>query len=299
MEENTKETRMEQIRRIRNMEDRLNQLTSWLVQLEHTLDGFDEIRESAKTLESYYGSEMWRRDFEADESGLLPDELRRGVLSEDGIDHALSDYRELTAECRILTDVTDQKWELRSARYLASDMLRKTVKEGDIVVDATMGNGHDTMMLCSLVGQKGKVYAFDVQKKALDSTQKLLESEGLMDRAVLLNVSHDRLSEYVPGHVKAVAFNLGWLPGGDHGITTRAETTMSAVEQALEKLLPSGLLTLCAYPGHPEGAHELELLNRYFSTLSSRQYNVLQQVFLNAGQNAPVCFAVQKQQFNL
>ncbi len=295
MEQNAKETVMEQIRRIRNMEDRLNRLNSGLKELKHTLDIFEEAYESARILEAYYSSELWRRDFEADESGLLPVDLLRGVLSEDGIDHALSDYRELTAAYRILTNSSDPNWELRSARYLASDMLRRTVKEGDTVVDATMGNGHDTQLLCSLVGKTGRVYSFDVQQRALDSTRKLLESDGLMERAILLNVSHDHLAEYIPGSVKAVVFNLGWLPGGDHGITTIAETTLRAVEQALAMLLPSGLLTLCAYPGHSEGKRELELLTRYFSSLSSRKYNVLQHVFLNAGQGAPVCFAVQKQ----
>ncbi len=186
-------------------------------------------------------------------------------------------------------------YELRSARYLAADILRRAVEAGDAVVDATMGNGHDTLFLCSLVGEEGKVYAFDVQPDAVEKTQARLEEAGMAGRAVLFNAGHEHMAELVPCRVRAVVFNLGWLPGGDHGITTRTETTLRAVEQALELLLPLGMLVLCAYPGHEEGSRELEALDRLFAGLSPREFNVLRHTFLNAGPGAPVCFAVQKQ----
>ena len=65
-------------------------------------------------------------------------------------------------------------YELRSARYLAADILRQAVAPGDTAVDATMGNGHDTLFLCQLVGEGGRVYAFDVQAQAVESTKKRL-----------------------------------------------------------------------------------------------------------------------------
>ena len=102
------------------------------------------------------------------------------------------------------------------------------------------------------------------------------------------------MDQFVTEKVQAVVFNLGWLPGGDHGITTRWDTTKEAVLKALDLLLPGGMLVLCAYPGHPEGDHERQELTALFSSLSNRQFNVLRQHFLNAGPGAPECFVIQK-----
>lgn len=185
-------------------------------------------------------------------------------------------------------------YELKSARYLAADVLSRVLSEGDSAVDATMGNGHDTEALCRLVGPSGRVYAFDIQPQAVENTRLRLLEAGLADRASLFCLGHEHLAEAVPVPVRAVMFNLGWLPGGDHGITTLLPTTLSAVEQALSLLLPGGVLVLCAYPGHPEGAREKESLISFFSSLPPQRYNVLRQVFLNAGPGAPECFVVQK-----
>ena len=89
-------------------------------------------------------------------------------------------------------------------------------------------------------------------------------------------------------------FNLGWLPGGDHQITTRLQTTLAAVEQGLELLLPGGVLLICVYPGHAEGAREREALLSFLSSLPPQRFNVLRQAFLNAGPGAPECLVVQK-----
>lgn len=186
-------------------------------------------------------------------------------------------------------------YELKSARYLAREVILQTVRPGDAAVDATMGNGHDTLMLCEAVGPEGRVYAFDVQAQALDETRKRLCGAGLDSRAELIHAGHEQMAEYVKGPVRAVMFNLGWLPGGDHTVTTRWETTRRAVECALNLLAPMGVLVICAYPGHAEGEREKEELSAYLSGLSNRQYNVLRQHFLNAGPGAPECFVIQKQ----
>ena len=186
-------------------------------------------------------------------------------------------------------------YELRSARYLAREVILQAVLPGDTAVDATMGNGHDTLMLCEAVGPAGRVYAFDVQAQAVTETEKRLREQGVLDRAELIHAGHEHMAEYVQGPVKAVMFNLGWLPGGDHEVTTRWETTRKAVESALDLLAPVGVLVICAYPGHAEGEREKQELTAYLSGLSNRQYNVLHQRFLNAGPGAPECFVIQKQ----
>ena len=186
-------------------------------------------------------------------------------------------------------------YELKSARYLAAEILRAVLAPGDRAIDATMGNGHDTALLCSLVGPEGRIYAFDVQPAALEATRRRLAEEGLAGQAELFLLGHEHMREAVGEPVKAIVFNLGWLPGGDHRITTLTETTLPAIQQALALLMPMGVLVICVYPGHPEGEREQEMVTRLLSSLSPREYNVLMQQFLNAGAGAPLCFAVQKQ----
>ena len=186
-------------------------------------------------------------------------------------------------------------YELKSARYLAREVILRAVEPGDTVVDATMGNGHDTQMLCETVGPEGRVFAFDVQAQAVEETRKRLREQGLDGRAELILSGHEHMAEYVKGPVKAVMFNLGWLPGGDHEVTTRWETTRAAVESALDLLAPMGVLVICAYPGHAEGEREKQELAAFLGGLDNRRYNVLHQRFLNAGPGAPECFVIQKQ----
>ena len=185
-------------------------------------------------------------------------------------------------------------YELKSARFLAAETVSRVVQPGDRVVDATMGNGHDTLALCEAVGPAGHVYAFDIQPDAVASTEARLRENGLLDRASLFCAGHQTLDEHVPEKVRVVIFNLGWLPGGNHAVTTRWETTREAVEKSLDLLLPMGVLVICAYPGHPEGDREREELVRLLSALPNRHFNVLRQTFLNASPGAPECFVVQK-----
>ena len=186
-------------------------------------------------------------------------------------------------------------YELRSARYLAAEVLRQAVRPGDHVIDATVGNGHDTAFLAELVGPEGHVTGFDIQPDALAHTSALLRERSLAARCELFGDGHQHMAEHVRGPVRAVCFNLGWLPGGDKGITTRWETTEAALRQALALLAPMGVCTVCAYPGHEAGRQELEQLLCFLGALRPQEYNVLHQRFLNAGPGAPECFVIQRQ----
>ncbi len=186
-------------------------------------------------------------------------------------------------------------YELRSARYLAAEMLRQVIRPGDTVVDATLGNGHDTCMLAQLVGEDGQVIGFDIQPEAVESARKRLSEAGLLDRCRLHVTGHEHMAEYVSAPVRTVTFNLGWLPGGNKAITTHWETTRQAVEAALSLLLPGGVCTICAYPGHAAGDEERRALVAFLSALRPQAFNVLHQRLLNAGAGAPDCFVIQKQ----
>lgn len=185
---------------------------------------------------------------------------------------------------------------LQSARQLAAQAQAQTVQPGDAVIDCTMGNGHDTAYLAGLVGENGRVYAFDIQPEAVASTRGRLESEGLLPRCRLYCQGHETVAETVPEQIRLAVMNLGWLPGGDKSITTHWETTRKAIEGCLSLLLPLGVMTVCAYPGHAEGERELRELVNFFASLRPQEYNVLQQRFVNPGPGAPVCFVIQKQE---
>ena len=186
-------------------------------------------------------------------------------------------------------------YELRSARWIAADVMHQVIQAGDAVIDATLGNGHDTVMLAELVGETGHVTGFDIQPDAVARTSALLEEKGLLGRCTLYAEGHEHLAERVQGPVKAAVFNLGWLPGGDKSITTHWETTQTAIQAALSLLVKGGVCTVCAYPGHAAGAQERQALMDWLSTLRPQEFNVLHHRFLNAGPGAPECFVIQKQ----
>lgn len=166
--------------------------------------------------------------------------------------------------------------------------------EGEVAVDFTMGNGNDTLFLSRTVGEQGRVYAFDIQEEALKSTRDRLTAENAPKNYTLICASHHRVREFVREPIKAGMFNLGYLPGsGRKGVTTLRQTTMAAVEAAIEMLLPDGVLIVAIYPGHEEGELEGEMLREYFSTLS--RYQICPSLFriLNSP-TSPYFFLVEK-----
>lgn len=173
---------------------------------------------------------------------------------------------------------------------IAKEYARQWVKAGDVVMDATVGNGWDTLLLSELTGPSGKVYAFDIQPEALGSAADLLKTS---DNVEFILDSHVRLKEYVKGPLDFAMFNLGFMPGGDKSITTEADTTLQALKNTLEVLKNNKAMTICIYPGHPEGMREKDALEHYFSGLSSKSAFVLKTMTLNAA-NSPYCLLVIK-----
>ena len=179
-------------------------------------------------------------------------------------------------------------------KELHKHFILQHLSEGDTAVDFTMGNGNDTLFLSRTVGEKGRVYAFDIQPLALESTERMLKSESAPENYTLICASHHRVKEFVDGPIKAGMFNLGYLPGsGQKAVTTMRETTMPAVEAAIDLLAPDGVLIVAIYPGHEEGALEGEMLREYFKTLS--KYRICPSEFriLNSP-TSPYFFLVEK-----
>jgi len=176
--------------------------------------------------------------------------------------------------------------------------IRQAVKPGDVAVDATVGNGHDTCLLAELVGPAGRVYGFDIQPLALSRAAERLAEKGLSGRVQLCPAGHERLKEHLPeecrGNVRAVMFNLGYLPGSDKTVKTKAETTVSALAAALDVLAPGGIITVVIYTGHPEGKTEQEAVYEWASRLDQRHVQVAVYQFLNQVGNPPSLLVIEK-----
>ena len=156
---------------------------------------------------------------------------------------------------------------------LAGEFIKSVIKPGDIVVDATAGTGQDTLLLAECTGSSGCVYAFDIQEEALKIIQDKLIIKGIESCVTLIHQGHETMKEVLKSKgvmnntVKAIVFNLGYLPGGDHSVATSGTTTLMALEGALELLAPQGIITVCLYPGHSEGLRESEKVLNWCESL--------------------------------
>ena len=184
--------------------------------------------------------------------------------------------------------------DFRSARFWAKEMIENAVFSGACVIDATMGNGHDTAWLCELVGESGKVYAFDVQQEAVDRTAERLEQAGFRQRAELFCLGHEHMAEVIHQQADAIVFNLGWLPGAEHGVTTQTSTTLLAVEAALSLLKEEAIMTICIYPGQEEGTKELHALLEWAAKLDDRRYDAMIKCYVNQPNDPPRILAIRK-----
>ncbi|KFK43854.1 hypothetical protein AALP_AA1G182300 [Arabis alpina] len=164
----------------------------------------------------------------------------------------------------------------KKATEVAHVVWEQVIQKGDLVVDATCGNGNDTLAMLKMVLDDsdacgGHVYAMDIQKDAIESTSSLLDQTvGSKEKCVkLFNVCHSKMEEIVPENtrVRMVAFNLGYLPGGNKSIITVSETTLSALKAAERILMPGGLISVVVYIGHRGGREELQVVEAFGSGL--------------------------------
>lgn len=180
----------------------------------------------------------------------------------------------------------------------ARQLLERAVSPGDVVIDATLGNGHDTLFLARLVGENGRVYGFDIQEEAIENTKEQLDTHELAPRVTLFHQGHETVMNVIPpvhhGKVTGAIFNLGYLPGGDKEIVTRPKTTILALNQIHEMMAPEGILVLVIYHGHPEGAVERDYILRYVEKLDQNYVHVLRYQFMNQLNHPPFIVALEK-----
>lgn len=165
---------------------------------------------------------------------------------------------------------------------------------GCTAVDFTMGNGNDTLFLSRSVGPEGKVYAFDIQEKALASTERLLSEHNAPRNYTLIKDSHHRAKDYIKeGSFRVGMFNLGYLPGSDKSVTTLHETTLEAVKAASLLLEHSGCITVAVYPGHEEGAVEGRMLEEMLSSYDRKSFCITGLRIVNSA-SSPFIFLIEK-----
>jgi predicted methyltransferase len=158
---------------------------------------------------------------------------------------------------------------------LAQLLLGQVIRSGDTVIDATAGNGHDTVFLARAVGPGGRVLAFDVQAAAIQSAQARLAEAGLMDPVTLFHESHVNLAERAEARpVAAVMFNLGYLPGKDRSRITETAETLAALDAAANVLRPGGMLSVVCYPGHPGGEMEAAAVTDWFLARAAERWAI-------------------------
>lgn len=182
-----------------------------------------------------------------------------------------------------------------SALDIIHKVLREHIQPGDICIDATAGRGKDTLFLAGLVGDTGRVTAFDIQEDAVESTRALLRENGMDSRARVILDSHANMGSYAePGTVSAITFNFGWLPGGDHNVFTRPESSIAAIESGLTLLRDYGIMTLIIYYGRETGFAERDALLDYLPTINSDIYTVVEMPFVNRKNCPPIPIVILK-----
>ncbi len=179
---------------------------------------------------------------------------------------------------------------------LAHTFLKQFVKEGDICIDATAGRGRDTELLCELAGETGHVFAFDVQPSAVQQTTERLAVRQFSSRATVLLDCHSHMEHYAePESVHAIVFNFGYLPGGDHTICTKADTSIAAIEAGMRLLRAGGGMSLSLYYGGVTGYEERDRLLEYFRQIPQKDYTVLIGSFANRQNDPPLSVWILKE----
>lgn len=205
--------------------------------------------------------------------------------------------------------MTSATTQLTDMAQWSHHFAREILLPGDLAVDLTAGRGHDCLFLAECVDSNhtGCVLAFDIQAEAIASSLERLENNGITASCIsrpqqiaapgtfLINASHERLPLFLPRPPKVILGNLGYLPGGDHSVTTRANSSLSMTKAALEELQPGGRLILVVYTGHAGAQEESDTLTTYLGTLHPRHWHIItMRPFLC--KNAPYLLVAEKRQ---
>lgn len=180
---------------------------------------------------------------------------------------------------------------------LAHLLLKECIHNGDIVIDATTGNGHDTLFLSDCVGDAGTVIAIDIQAEAINATRQVMDLHQRSNALYILGdhaAMNDTLKEY-EGNIAGISFNLGYLPGAiDHTIITKSSSTISALNACLTLLHEQGCISVIAYRGHDHGLEEAHAVEQWMHALPSQEWHVISISAINQSSTSPVVYFARK-----
>jgi predicted methyltransferase len=188
--------------------------------------------------------------------------------------------------------ISNQLWTAVEFSHL---VLKKYIKEGDIVIDATLGNGHDALFIAGLVGEQGMVVGFDIQESAIHASQLLFKTEDVKAKYKFICANHSSILSELNGmsiqRIQCAIFNLGYLPWGDKSIITQPGTTIKALESVMSILEIGGCITVVVYSGHQGAKEEKQSVIDVVSSLDKKKWQTMIYSSLNR-ETSPDCIAI-------
>ncbi len=170
---------------------------------------------------------------------------------------------------------------------LAHAYWKELLCAGGIAIDATCGNGHDTMILAELLltYPESLLFGLDIQQSALNKTSALLQSAipaSHFARVSLHQLCHGNIDRLpLPASPRLIVYNLGYLPGGDKTITTQTPTTLQSLQKAADLLAPHGAISVTCYPGHLEGEKEESAILNWARQLPHAKWQICHHRWVN------------------
>ena len=185
---------------------------------------------------------------------------------------------------------------LKNAQQFSHEMILSTNLENGLFIDATAGNGHDTLFLAQHIDSTSKILSFDIQETAILQTRQLLQKHDLAPKVTCILDSHANISNYLGNQdlVRLAIFNLGYLPGSDKKIITTPSSTLEAIQILLERLEKYGKIIIVSYYGHDGGLEEKDAAEELISALPQKEWSVLKYQFINQINCPPICYVIEK-----
>ena len=185
---------------------------------------------------------------------------------------------------------------MKNAQQFSHEIILSVNLEDGIFIDATAGNGHDTLFLAQHIEKGSKILAFDIQEQAILQTRQLLQNNDLEEKVTCILDSHAQILNYLEEEdfVRLAIFNLGYLPGSDKKIITIPSSTLKAIEILLDRLENKGKIIIVSYYGHDGGIEEKNSVEELLSALSQKEWSVLKYQFINQINCPPICYVIEK-----
>ena len=185
---------------------------------------------------------------------------------------------------------------MKNAQQFSHEMILSANLENGLFIDATAGNGHDTLFLAQHIEKGSKILAFDIQESAILQTRQLLQNHDLEEKVTCILDSHAQISNYLDDQdfVRLAIFNLGYLPGSDKKIITIPSSTLEAIQILLGRLEKNGKIIIVSYYGHDGGLEEKDAVEELISALSQKEWSVLKYQFINQINCPPICYVIEK-----